>query len=195
MEALKTALFENPLYLYIALAIAELVLVGLWYERRGRRQLAYLAIPLGIAAVVFAVETLVVTDREHITNGLREIAREVETFHGQPHLEAAQRYLAEDVVVDFGSEAGGVNLTKDQALKAARLVLDRSPITNVRFMNLQVEVREHSADTEFATFISFETRELGPQNTSLQWTLRWSKRPEGWRIARVEKPEYGLGLK
>ena len=29
-----TALFEDPLYVYVALALAELVLAAVWYEKR-----------------------------------------------------------------------------------------------------------------------------------------------------------------
>jgi hypothetical protein len=192
MNSLKAALFENPIYLYIILAITEIVLGSMWHRRRGRRRLAYLAIPIGLAVAIFALEALVVTDREYITDALREIASEVETFDGQPRLEAASRYLDESVVVDFGPEAGGMNLTREQALLAARAVLERSPITNVRFMNLDVEVHAEAADARFATFIAFTSEELGPQNASVRWTLRWARRAGGWRIVRVDKPETGL---
>ena len=192
MDTIKSVLFDNPVCLYIALAIATVVLAGIWLRRRGRRHLVYLLIPAGLAVVVFALDALVVTDREYITGALREIAREVETFDQQPALEAAGRYLDDSVIVDFGRDAGGMNLTKEQALRTAQVVLDRSPITNVRFMNLDLEIREETANTGFTTFIAFVTEEMGPQNASLKWMLHWARRDVGWRIVRVDKPETGL---
>ena len=75
MEALQTALFENPLGIYIALAIVA-VLGLISYQNWRTFKSAWLTIVALIAgATVFTVSTLVVTDREKIRAACDEIAK------------------------------------------------------------------------------------------------------------------------
>ena len=194
MESLKTAFFESPTYVYISLAIAELVLAAIWYERRNRRTAMALAVPVLLAGLVFAVEALVVTDREYITAALQAMAEEAETGSGSDSAEfaAGRKYLDDAVRVDLGGSYGGVNLSKAQTIEAARRVLRQLNVAKVAVPKLVVEVDGRRAKTHFTTIITFTSKELGEQRTSLIWDLQWTKREDGWRITRVEKPQAGL---
>ena len=79
MDALKRAVFEDPTWVYAALAVIAAVLAASWFARRSRRLLAMMAIPVVLAGVVFAVERWVKTDREIIIERTSEIARLIES--------------------------------------------------------------------------------------------------------------------
>jgi len=193
MDKITTALFEDPLYVYISLAIAELVVAAIWYERRTRRTAASLAAPLVLAGAVFALETLVVTDREEIIAALQLIAREAETDEGQAMpMDAARRYLDEQVRVDLADGYGGRNLTRQQAIGAGRSVARELAIRRVKLLKLTVEVDNGRAKAHFTTIITFVASELGQSRTSLIWDVHWLRRDAGWRIIRVEEPRTGL---
>lgn len=193
MESIEIALFENPLYLYISLAIAELVLTAIWYERRTRRWAVSLAIPILLAAGIFALETLVVTDREQITTALKEIAAEMQNLPRSPvKLPVTERHLDETVRVDLGGGFGGMNMTRDQSLQAGRKILEQFDIESVKFLRLGVKIDGGQAHTHFNTVITFDTPQWDRQHTSLIWNIHWKKRDGCWRIVRIEKPQRGL---
>ena len=77
MNTITTALFEDPIWIYIALAAAMAALVALWRVWPGRRMAIALLVPPALAAAVIAVSTAVVTDRERLTAAARAIAADV----------------------------------------------------------------------------------------------------------------------
>ena len=195
METLKETFLENPLYVYIGLAIIELAIAAVWYERRSRKLAGLLAAPLVIAAGVFALEALVVTDREEITAALKEIARVSCTSDGKAaNISAAAIYLDEKVRVDLPTEYGGMNLTRDQAIAAGKSVVERFTIQSVKFSKLEIELTDDRAEAHLVTIMRFGGTEMAEQRTSLIWDIHWVKRDAGWRILRVEAPSFGLEL-
>lgn len=181
MESIERALFEDPLYVYVSLAFVELALVGMWHARRSRGWLASLAVPVVLAVAVFATEKLVVTDREQIHRAMAEIADHVEAGS----FERVAEYLDEDLAGAYGD--------KDQAVQAGRTALKVYRIQSLRYLNLRVEVDGHQASVRVTTVIEFQGRAAGGRDV-LRWQLGWVKRPEGWRILEVARPERGIDL-
>ncbi len=203
MESIKIALLEDPLCIYILLAVAELVLAGLWRSRRARPQgckalAACLLAPIALAGVVFAVETLVVTDREQITAALTEMADSVDgEDKSAGAVQTLRRYIDERAVVDLGDDFGGMGLNLTRAVGAARIMIEQYDLRKVTIRKLKVDFPEGQssdagqlrAETSFTSVFSFDSPELGKRPMALKWNLVWIKRRQGWRVQRVRPPQ------
>lgn len=177
MESLRRAFFEDPLYAYIALAFAELVLAAIWHETRNRKWLAALAGPVVLAVAVWAVATLVVTDREQILEATHRIAREAEAGS----VAAAEEFL------DDGYRGYGLN--KAGVLGVGRGFLAAYRVQRVGFTRLEVTVNGDEAALHAGTIITIEGGKA-----AVAWDVRWAKRPAGWRIVEVAPPQSKLEL-
>jgi len=72
--------FENPLYVYIALGLVEVVLLGIWFERRAPGAARAMIVPPVLAGVVALMAHWVVTDREQIQTASQDIAEAIAFF-------------------------------------------------------------------------------------------------------------------
>ena len=193
MEWLKTAVFENPVYLYLALACAEMVLVFLWRAGKTWRTAAAMAVPILLAGAVFVVEAVVVTDREQITAALREIVRDAGA-RGQAasEFQVLATYLDQNVQVDLAGH-GGANLDKDRLLTRARAVAKQFNLRRVELVRPEVQIDEQKARVSFGTIVSYAHKTFGEGRASIRWQLHWAKKGGAWRIVRVDPPEFGTG--
>ncbi len=182
MESVRHALFEDPLYVYVTLGFVELALAAVWHARRGRWRGAALLVPPVLAAGVFLVERLVVTDREQIHLAMREIASWVEAGD----FEKAAPYLDEEFSGPYGPKAAAVRYGSE--------MIARFKITSLRWLDPALEIRGDRAALRVTSVLEFAGGPLGRGRSVLTWTMQWIKRAEGWRIHRVERPEPGLGL-
>jgi hypothetical protein len=178
METIRANFFEDPLYVYIALAFVELVLVAIWYERRTRAWAMWLLSPAVAGGLVLAVSTLVVTDREQILAAAGRIARDLEAGS----LAAAGEYLDEGY--------RGLGGDKQGALAAGRAAIQAYRIQSIRFTRMNVEVTSRQARMHAATIIELVSREWGSGGAALVWDVRWVKRKDGWRIVDVQEPQH-----
>ena len=177
MDSLSQLFFEDPLYVYITLAFAELVLLAIWHETRSRRWLIALAGPPVLAGIVLLVATAVVTDREQIIQAAHTIARDAEAGD----VAAAQTYLDD--------RYSGLGVNKPGVVAIARAFLTKYQVTHVGFTRLTVEVyRDGRATMHAATIIAFGSE----GKTAIVWDVQWVKRPAGWRILEVAEPQNKL---
>lgn len=177
MEALKTALFEDPLWIYVALGAVEAILLLRWRARgTGRIDHALLVAPI-LAGFVFTTAALVVTDREQIRAACDEIARAV----NRRELAPVARYL--------DSEFAGAFHTPDSAIRQLGNEIKRHDVTNVRFKIMDLDFMEDQAFMKLRTRV---TAALG--SASLNWRISWIKRPDGWRIIHVDRPQFVRSL-
>ncbi|MFA6134146.1 MAG: hypothetical protein WC869_09055 [Phycisphaerae bacterium] len=177
MEALKQAFLEDPVYVYIFCAFAELVLAGWWYERRTRRAALAMLAPPALAVLAFAIATLVATDREQIIHATHRIARDLENNS----LQAAEHYLDPNYTGLGGNKAG--------ALEAGKAALARGEIEKIRFTSMTVEVTGDRARMHVATIV-----ELAGGKAALVWEVLWAKGPKGWRLLQVPEPQQKIEL-
>ena len=177
MEALKTALFEDPLWIYVALGAVEAILLLRWRARgTGRIDRALLVAPI-LAGLVFITAALVVTDPEQIRAACDEITRAV----NRREPASIARYL--------DTEFGGAFHTPDSALRQLDNNIERHNVTNVRFKIMDLDFMEDRAFTKLRTRVMAA---LG--SASLDWRISWIKRPDGWRIIHVDRPRFVRSL-
>ena len=184
MDTVRTALFEEPLYVYLALAVAELVIAVLWHERRSMRLAAALIVPPALAGIVFAAATLVVTDREAILSAAGEIARDVAAGRS----DAARKYLDDDFLAYYR----GRRLGRSEAIEIARAERERYSIETIKLTNESVEVRDDVAEMRVTAVMNFGADIGGRRSVPVVFLLRWIRTPEGWLISEADDIHVGL---
>ena len=177
MDSLKTALFENPLGIYIALGAAEVVLLLIWRARRTKRSAAALAAGPILAGIVLLVAALVVTNREQIQSACDEIAEAV----NHRDLASVERHLDEDFAGPYQPTEKLIRLA-DNAIRQYNL-----NTISLRILNL--EFTDRQAIMKLRTWFRVGTtgdEEIG--HAVLDWKIFWIQRPDGWRIIEVDRP-------
>jgi ketosteroid isomerase-like protein len=179
---MKALFFEDPFWLYGLLLMVEGVGLAIWRRQRTRKSALRLLVPPALAALIFAMATLVVTDRERITAAVNEIAGDVTA--GQTT--ALERYLDDD----FHMTLNGQSMGKAQTVARARKVMATSHISKVKIRRLQIEVRGDTATLRLITAIGVKRDGYGGA-VPLVWNLRWIKRGKQWRILESTQPRIG----
>jgi hypothetical protein len=178
MDAIRRALFEKPLYLYILLGIAEAVIGYLYLNRRERRFRTALVVPVLLAGCVFLVERLVVTDREQIIAASEAIARDLEAGR----IDALERRLDE--------RFAGFYRDKEFAIAQARRAMDRYQLKVVQLRNFEVTVHDGTATMLVTTIVEAGRGNAAGRRVPLNWTIRWAEAPgaedDPWRIIAAE---------
>ena len=177
MEALQTALFENPLGIYIALAIVAALGLVSYQNWRTFRSAWPTAVALVAGAMVFAVSTLVVTDREKIRAACDDIAEAINNRN--------------TVVVEFLLDKDFVGLDQTQTRKKAirRLIrnLEEYEVTGLEYKILDLNVRDDLATMLVRSDITSKTFPA----MRLNWRVVWIKRSTGWLVYKVSGPAIG----
>jgi hypothetical protein len=179
---MKELLFENPLPLYVALGLVEIVIAGLWYRGKTRRLAVALLIPPLLAGAVLAMDLLVETDREKLQKALREIAADVE----RGDLRGVSKYLADDYY-GYGNSREGVVQAGEQSWRS-------HGIRGVGLTGVQIEVHDNQAKVQARTIVTYNAPGFGEGRVAMDWTVYWGIRDGQWRIVNVEDPRMGAGL-
>ncbi len=174
--------FEDPIYVYFALAFTELVLGVIWYEKRTTRWALSLLIPVALAGAVVLVEQLVVTDKEQIVSAARDITEAIESRE----LERIPEHLDEK----FVARLRGMRIGRDEVVAVCNARISRWNISGVSFGKHDVEVTGSQATMHVVTILSYG--EEGSSRTSLIWDIIWVKRDGRWRILEVAEPRQGI---
>jgi len=183
METIETTLFEDPFVIYFILALAAAAIIALW--RTGGRSGRWLATRLLIVAVVaggvFAIERLVVTDREQIQLALRDIASSVPAGR----IDHAMTYIDENYR-GWGRPPGtsiSARASLTMAIKAARA---NYPVREIKLAGTpRIEVAGKLAQCKVIAIITYLS-EGKPVKHAMAGNVKWIKRPEGWRIEGAE---------
>ncbi len=182
---LQSLFLENPLKLYLLLGLIEVILAACWYARRNPRLLYALIAPPVLAVTIGIVAHCVVTDREQIAQAMGEIGEGV--CHNC--LAPASRYLDPSYNVPLPLPIGGT-LNRDQLLGLANVAIQNHHVSDISFGQVETKIAGHNATTLLETRVS-----INEGSFYISWKLQWAKRPDGWRIVRLEitKPEYLAG--
>ncbi len=176
---MKALLFEDPFWLYGMLAVAAAVLLWRWWRTRRRAHGLWAGLPLALGLGVFAVSTLVVTDREEIQAATRAIVDAVADGRTGP----LQTYLDRD----FRATLGGRTFDRDSALRRVREALDRGEVKKVEIAKNEVQVQETDAFQRLLTHIRHRQGRL-----PVLWQVHWIRTEQGWRIYDVKEPRIGV---
>ena len=181
---MRETFFENPLWAYVVLGLAAVVLLAVFLERRTPRRAALLLVPVVLAGLTFLVERVVLTDREKIVRAAEDIAHAVETGR----TEEIPRYLDGK----FVARLRGLPVIKPAVVAVCRSETSAWGIVGVSLHNVQVQVTGMQAKMHVNSIISFG--EGGRQRTGIIWDVLWIKRGQEWLVLEVSDPRPGLEL-
>ena len=183
---MRELLFENPLPLYVALALAEIVIAGLWYRGRTRRLAIALAIPPLLAGAVLALDLLVETPREKLQKAVGQIAADVE----RGDIRAACGWLSDDF--------GGYFVSREGAIDAGEMAWRNYGIRKVELSGVEVKLppdwEPASAVVHARSNVECQLPLLGVQKVALDWTVHWAYRSGQWKITDIDEPKMAPGL-
>ena len=167
MESVKETLFEDPFYLYVLLAIAAVVCLGVWRSRRKAKWLLMIGVLVLLAGGFYFLERAIVTDRERIWAALDAMAA------------AAEKHDVDTLTGYLDDNYRGWRLGKITAVAAAKLALRRWQIHKVKFMERpKVAVSGDSADSTVRVVFHYDGQKRHPMG----WEVEWVRRPDGWRV-------------
>ncbi len=177
VETVRHILLEDPTWLYVGLSILLLVQLVLWRKSRSRRGLVALAVPVVLALAVFAVSSLVQTDRERIAGNVEQIVEAVNA--GQ--LETIPPYFDEQFEADlqWGKTPAEMIATGRRLLRSAR-------VEEVRITRLEIDVAGNFAESAVSLLLRTGR---GTFPTTLQ--VRWVKIDDAWKIRWVQPADRG----
>jgi len=172
-------LFEQPVWLYVAVVVAEAVIGFGWLLSRSRRWARAAIVPAAVALVVVLLGVLVQTDREKIAAALKDIAAKAQAgdFAGAGrHLDATCRYPL----------AGGGSVGRKELIDRGQWAVRTFNVRMVRAQQIRTTVYGDSADTELAVWT---TSDAGFR--AMTWQVTWARRDDRWRIVEVKliKPD------
>lgn len=174
MDPLQTALFENPLGIYIALAIVAAMGLVSYQNWRTFKSLWPTVIALIAGAVVFTISTLIVTDREQIRDNCEKIVRAVNN----------RNMLIVEYFFDRDFAGEGRYETRKKTI--ARLARD---LEEYRVKGVEYQILKLNAKSDLAIMVvrSDVTSETIPV-MRLNWSVVWIKRSKGWLVYKVKGP-------
>ncbi len=182
---MKALFFEDPFWLYGLLLVAAAVLGTVWWRTRERAHALRLLIPVGLAGVVFAVSTLVVTDREKIQAATEALVSSVKAGR----LDAFETYLDRD----FRGHFRGRAMNRDQTLQEARQILTQAGVGDVDIKKNDIEVKGPDARQRLQVLVDYH----GPGargRLPVLFQIHWIRTEQGWRIYEVAEPEFRVGF-
>ena len=159
MEALQTALFEDPLGIYIALSIVAVLGLVSFLTWRTLKSAWPAAAALLAGAAVFAISTLVVTDREQIRTNCDEMIKAVNS----------RNMLIVEHFLDKDFAGQGRYETRKQAIARLARDLKEYGITGVKHRILDLNVRDDLATMAVCSDIT--SKRIPAMR--LHWSVIW----------------------
>jgi len=173
VETFKTALLEDPFWIYVALGLIEAILLLVWRARRTRRSAWTLVFPSAAAAVVLGISTLIATDREQIRSACDQIVAAVE----DRDMRTAGSFLDEDFSGPYGPRADAILWVDTN--------VETHDVTTVMYKILDLEIRGEEASMRLRTWVT--TRTYG--RIPMDWRITWTRRGRGWLISSASEPD------
>lgn len=177
--SLNVLLFEQP-WIFMACALAASFLACLWFKRRGNAAtgLAILTGGIALAGLLFLVASVVITDRERVASGMRELLRttaRVDT-DGLAKLLAPQAKL-----YYFKSPAG---LDREGILAAVRSDLGQTyRVKDWGIQELQIAPgAENTMHTQMRVRVTPEAWNFPHVSW---WAVDWQRQGEVWKVAQI----------
>jgi hypothetical protein len=172
MDTLQSILFENPLGIYIALAIIGALGLVSYQNWRTFKSLWPTVIALVTGAMVFTVSTLIVTNREHIGANCEKI---VDAINNR-NMPLVERLLDKD----FDGQQR--YQTRNEAVRRLTADLKAYGVTNVKYRIDDLKVQGDLATMAVRTDITSETIPA----MRLNWHVSWIKRSKEWLVYTVK---------
>ncbi len=176
MESVTHLLLENPTKLYVALGLAEVVVLCVWFWRHSRpwgwAGLALPAAAVGVGLLAHFVQT----DREQIDAAVGQAIAHLEAGR----IDAATECLDERIALSGSADR---TVRKYLFVPLVKLALSADPIAKILATTPATEVDADTAVTRLSATIICES---GAGVKGSAWRLDWARRQGGWRITRIE---------
>jgi len=166
-------LFESTITLAIFAALVNFGLLVYW---RKARDVKPLLIALGVTAVLFVVQSVVVTTREHVERILSQIEKDLVASR----VDALEQALAPK----FSSG----NMDRDAFVEFARSNLERVQIHWLRRSHLQVRRASRDLCTASVGYVGDVTAEGYVGRAHTRWSITFIREDGQWRISGVDPP-------
>lgn len=176
MDTIKSVLFENPLAIYIVLALAEVVLGWMWYTRRDRRLVRWLLVVPAVGLVVGLTAWLVVTDNEKIQRNLKDMSAAVVAGD----IDALGTYLDATCY----APVGGSSIDRKELLDRGREVISRYQVRQIKLESIDTAISGPNASTLLGTRIYLSN--FITDSIAITWKMQWGKRDGQWRLTAVQ---------
>lgn len=184
MEAIKTALFDNPLPIFIALVPLELIFLIAFLRRRTLRRGLLLATPSVLAGIVCLTSWLVPTDRKAILAAASAVCADIQA--------GKKDALEANLDAKFSGVYAGAQLDKPDAIRSAKALKEALQITRMLLAPSmsKVEVHGDRASMTAVILMTGSSELLGTGNGRVTIDLVWIKGPDGlWRIRESKEPQ------
>jgi len=170
MQWFEKTFFEDPFYVYVVLALAGVVCLGMWRARRQFQWLAAIAVLGLLAAGAHLLDRAVMTDREQIRAALDAMA------------DAATRRDAAALTDHLDDSYRGWGLRKAAVRVAAEVALRRYSIRAVKHTAApQIKVTGDRADSRVYIVIHHGGEgSLG--RYPMGWQVEWIRRGDRWKV-------------
>lgn len=181
MSLLTALLFESRTAFWIFSALALGAAYAVWLRSEPSRRRRVFPIAIGVCAGLFALQSLVTTERERLRIAIDDTVAAVQ-----------DRNLAgvmERIAGDFSAD-GMDRAEFERYVKAA---FQRTEISDTRIGGGVTEIDGDAATTEF-TATATVRMELGVQRLGSEWEVKWVREPDGWKIVAI-RPESVAGMK
>jgi hypothetical protein len=182
IDFLTRLLFESLPLLLVTIAIALAVAVAVHRRRFTAASRRGIWITAGLGVLLIGLQALVETDREAIQGMVRDTARAVQ---GGDVSAIGQR-------IDEAFQTRGMD--KQQLLASANLTLQRWQVNSSRTSGFRIELDGDEATVSFRVICDLRSATWVQENTPSQWTLRCIRRPDGWKVLRIEDARFGPGF-
>jgi len=178
MSVIIRLLFESVAGLAAVLAVVLFVLLVYW-RRSGRSK--PLLIALAVTVLLFVVQTLVVTAREHVAQVMSAIEKDL--------VHARTAALAVALAPEF--ETAGMD--RDAFVAYVARQMKKVDVRSVERQSLGVEESAGDRLTVTAAYLADVTVQDYAGELLTRWSLTFVRTPDGWQIVAIQ-PLYVSGI-
>jgi hypothetical protein len=184
-------LAENPWYLVGGLSLVAVVCLVLLRIRQDARYLTIALVALGLAALVFVVEQVWVTEGERIEQVVLELAEAVQRSDGAKILELMDEH------VDFGLPGNSLSGELNLPMLADRIKDVEFDFVHISRLSAQPPEQSRRGTADFRAFVSGRYQgQAFTASTDWQLGLRRTSSPEDrWKVTRITAvalPSYAM---
>ncbi|MGH7244709.1 MAG: DUF4440 domain-containing protein [Phycisphaerales bacterium] len=177
---LSVLLFEQP-WIFMVLALVAGFIGSWWFKRKGRAGagLAALGCGFALAGVLFLVAKLVVTDRERVALGMRELLR----MTARVDADGLKKLLDPEAKLYYFKSPGG--LDRDGIIGAVRSDLGQTyRIKDWGIQELQIaRLSEGVMTTQMRVRVTPEAWNIPHVSW---WSVEWKKSGDEWRVINIQ---------
>lgn len=175
------SILDNPISAYALLVAAELVIAGLWWNRRSGTLRWLMAVPLVLAAALAVTGHFVITDRQQISRALCQAARDVE----QGQFDRFAQVLDDS----FHGRVEDRDVDRKLLVEAVRAGATALGVSEIRLPRILVEFNGPTARVHVVSYVKYKDAQ-----TPLVWDLVCIKRNGQWRVLELEKVQNKVEL-